>query len=414
MKNGWTGGQYSVYRATFGLYLLIHFLQLLPWAPELFSSRGVLPRASASPLVHFFPNILAVLDSPDAVRLLLSVAAALSLLFAIGWRDRAAAIALWYLWTCLIGRNPLIANPGLPYIGWLLLAHAFLPAAPYGSLAARGRPDPSAGWRMTPAIYAAAWILMALGYSYSGAMKLSSPSWIDGSALRHLLENPLARPTFLRVWLLSSPPLLLQAATWIAIGLELLFAPLALVRRVRPWVWTVMLLMHFGLFLLVDFVDLTIGMVILHLFTFDPAWIPALGAANEAESLFYDGHCGLCHRAVRFVLAEDRDGEAFRFAPLQGETFERMVPAERRAGLPDSIVVETHEGALLVRSAAFIYILRRLGGGWRALAAILSLVPRVVRDAAYDFVARVRYRIFGRPDDVCPLVPPDLRKRFAP
>jgi predicted DCC family thiol-disulfide oxidoreductase YuxK len=136
--------------------------------------------------------------------------------------------------------------------------------------------------------------------------------------------------------------------------------------------------------------------------------------AAGPEFLFYDGHCGLCHRAVKFVLRHDREGMAFRFAPLQGETFERLVPAEQSSGLPDSIVVQTRDGALLVRSSAFIHILRRLGGGWRVLAAILSIVPRPLRDAAYDFIARVRYRIFGRQDDVCPLVPPELRKRFAP
>lgn len=140
--------------------------------------------------------------------------------------------------------------------------------------------------------------------------------------------------------------------------------------------------------------------------------MPAPG--TKPEILFYDGHCGLCHRAVKFVLRHDRTGTAFRFAPLQGETFERLVPAERRAALPDSIVVQTHEGVLLVRSNAFIHILRRLGGGWRVMAATLAVVPRVVRDAAYDFVARVRYRIFGRPDDICPIVPAELRKRFDP
>jgi predicted DCC family thiol-disulfide oxidoreductase YuxK len=132
------------------------------------------------------------------------------------------------------------------------------------------------------------------------------------------------------------------------------------------------------------------------------------------EMLFYDGHCGLCHRAVKFVLKHDKTGKAFRFAPLQGETFSALVPASDRAILPDSVIVRTADGALLVRSAAFIHILRRLGGGWRALAAILAVVPRALRDAAYDFVARVRYRVFGRRDDVCPIVPAELRKRFDP
>jgi predicted DCC family thiol-disulfide oxidoreductase YuxK len=413
MKNGWTGGQYSVYRCLFGLYLFIHFLRLVPWGPELFSSQGVLPRAAASPLIHLFPNVLAFCDGPRFVQALLILAAVLSVLFAIGMWDRAAAVGLWYVGACLLGRNPLIGNPALPYIGWLLLAHAFLPPAPYGSWAARGRPDPRGGWRMTPSIFFAAWVLMSLGYTYSGAIKLGSISWVDGSALLRVLHNPLARPGFLNAWLRSFPPTLLRLATWGALGLELGFAPLVLFRRLRPWVWGAMLLMHFGLLALVDFVDLTAGMVILHLFTFDPAWVPSAGA-ERTEIAFYDGHCGLCHRAVRFVLAEDSLGTAFRFAPLQGETFAARVAAERRAGLPDSIVVETAEGALLVRSSAFLHILRRLGGGWRMLAAILAAIPRPVRDAAYDFVARIRYSIFGRRDDVCPIVPPDLRARFDP
>ena len=130
--------------------------------------------------------------------------------------------------------------------------------------------------------------------------------------------------------------------------------------------------------------------------------------------LFYDGHCGLCHGAVKFVVKRDRAGQVFRFAPLQGPTFEARVPAERRAGLPDSIIVLTKEGALLTRSDAVLHILRRLGGGWKALAGALAVVPRGLRDAAYDFIARVRYGIFGKRDDLCPIVPPDLRARFDP
>ncbi|MBZ5501421.1 MAG: DUF393 domain-containing protein [Acidobacteriia bacterium] len=137
-------------------------------------------------------------------------------------------------------------------------------------------------------------------------------------------------------------------------------------------------------------------------------------AAPQPELLFYDGHCGLCHRTVKFVLRHDRPGNAFRFAPLQGPTFQARVPAERRAGLPDSIIVLTAEGALLARSDAFLHILRRLCGGWGVPAGIIAVIPRPVRDAVYDFIARIRYRIFGRRDDVCPVTSPELRARFDP
>jgi predicted DCC family thiol-disulfide oxidoreductase YuxK len=117
---------------------------------------------------------------------------------------------------------------------------------------------------------------------------------------------------------------------------------------------------------------------------------------------------------VLFVLKHDRSGNAFRFAPLQGPTFQARVPADRRAGLPDSIIVLTEQGSLLVRSNAFLHILRRLGGAWKTLGGVLAVIPRPVRDAVYDFIARVRYRVFGTRQDWCPVVPPDLRARFDP
>ena len=139
-----------------------------------------------------------------------------------------------------------------------------------------------------------------------------------------------------------------------------------------------------------------------------------LPVAQKSEYVFYDGHCGLCHRAVKFILKHDRSGSAFRFAPLQGETIQSRVPADRLASLPDSFVVLTRDGTLLMRSNASLYILQSLGGGWKTLAKVLGVVPRGLRDLAYDFVARIRYRVFGRRDDLCPIVPPDLRARFDP
>lgn len=413
MKNGWTGGQYSLFRALFGAYLFVHFVQLAPWAAELFSSEGVLPKASDSPLIHAFPNILALSDSPIFVTGLLVVAAMLSLLFAVGKHDRVAAVCLWYIWACLFGRNPLISNPGLPYVGWVLLAHSFLPPAPYGSWAARGRIDPGGGWRMPPGIFAVAWILMAVGYSYSGYTKLISPSWLDGTALARVLENPLARPTMLTEFVAGRPVSLLKVMTWGALAFELLFAPLALSRRLRPPLWLGMVSMHVGLIVLVDFADLSLGMLMLHLFTFDPAWIRPR-PATETETIFYDGNCGLCHRAVRFVLAEDTAGNAFRFSPLGGETFIAEVPEDSRSQLADSVVVRTADGKLLERSVAARLIMHRLGGAWRAIAIVTGWIPRPVLDIAYDSVARVRHRLFQKPTEACPLLPAELRSRFQP
>jgi predicted DCC family thiol-disulfide oxidoreductase YuxK len=77
-----------------------------------------------------------------------------------------------------------------------------------------------------------------------------------------------------------------------------------------------------------------------------------------------------------------------------------------------SLVVQTENGALLTRSSAVLHILRRLGGVWRLLAGLLVLLPASLRDRLYDGLARVRHRLFARPAELCPLIPPELRARF--
>ena len=135
-------------------------------------------------------------------------------------------------------------------------------------------------------------------------------------------------------------------------------------------------------------------------------------AAGGRYTLFYDGHCALCHGAVRFVLNHDRSVSATRFAPLQGELFKELVPEAQRASMPDSLVVLTADGALLTRSEAVLHILRRTGGLWRVIAGVGRIVPAPLRDAAYDGVAKIRYRVFGKRDDACPVIPASSRSRF--
>jgi predicted DCC family thiol-disulfide oxidoreductase YuxK len=78
------------------------------------------------------------------------------------------------------------------------------------------------------------------------------------------------------------------------------------------------------------------------------------------------------------------------------------------------MAVRTLDGRLLLKSEAWLHIMRRLGGIWKLIGSVCSIVPRFIRDWGYDFVAAVRFRIFGRRDDLCPLVPPALRNRFLP
>jgi predicted DCC family thiol-disulfide oxidoreductase YuxK len=120
--------------------------------------------------------------------------------------------------------------------------------------------------------------------------------------------------------------------------------------------------------------------------------------------LFYDGHCAMCNRAVLFVLRRD---PAARFSPLDGTLAKSKLPQ----GLPDTMVVQTGAGVLLLRSDAWIYILRRLPAPWRTLGHMLASIPRPIRDGCYRLVARCR-RVFRSSPDACPIIPVELRNRF--
>ena len=408
MKNGWTAGQYSLYRAVFGGYLFVHYCGLVAWGPELFSSAGVLPNPWISPLARLFPNILVVWDSPGFVQFVLILAAAMSVLFAIGLWDRVAAVTLWYVSTCLVDRNPLITNPALPFLGWLLLAHALLPKTPYLSLSVRDREDAAVRWRMPLGTLRCGLAIDGFGLYLQRAeqawQSLMDRRKCSRSHPRRVRWQDLA---LLRDALLHVPAGFLRCVSWSALALEIGFAPLSLVRRARPWIWSGMCALHLSLFMLVAFPDLTAGMLIVHLFTFDPSWIPAM-QPSARENIFYDGSCGLCHWAVRFVIGEDISERKFRFAPLGGKAFESLIPAAQRVGLPDSLVVLTADGRILVRSAAAIHILRRLGGMWICVARLFTLLPRPIADTAYDFIARSRYRLFSRTSQACLIISPHL------
>lgn len=257
---------YRWVRAFIGLYLAVHFVALVPYASELFSSAGMLPDARLSPLARAFPNVLAWIDHPTFVTAFVASGAVASLFVIAGVRDRVAAVYLWYVLACLFGRNPLIQNPSLPYVGVVLLAHA---ASPRGRL----RSD----------VVTAVWWLMAIGYAYSGWTKLVAPSWLDGTAVRWILESPLARPSPLRDAIVELPDAVFAIATYGVLALELAFPLVSLSRRLRPLAWAAMLALHLGLIALIDFADLSLGMVVLHAFTFDPRWLAPITGSRARD-----------------------------------------------------------------------------------------------------------------------------------
>lgn len=136
----------------------------------------------------------------------------------------------------------------------------------------------------------------------------------------------------------------------------------------------------------------------------------ATSTAGRHRLLFFDGVCNLCTGVVQFIIKRDKSAQ-FRFASLQssvGEDFlkENKMPTDEFASF-----VYLRDGKTFIRSDAALNIARDLGGLW-TLAYGFIIVPRFIRDAVYNWVARNRYKWFGK-TDVCMLPTPELKARFV-
>jgi predicted DCC family thiol-disulfide oxidoreductase YuxK len=132
-------------------------------------------------------------------------------------------------------------------------------------------------------------------------------------------------------------------------------------------------------------------------------------SASDPPTIFFDGDCALCARAVRLCAAHDRRGR-YHFAPLRGRTAARVLGNLGVEAWPAGTVVLVEGGRMWTRSAAVLRVARHLDFPWN-LFWLLVLVPRPVRDRVYDALARRRLAWFGAAD-VCAAPPPGLKERL--
>lgn len=137
--------------------------------------------------------------------------------------------------------------------------------------------------------------------------------------------------------------------------------------------------------------------------------------------VLFDGTCNFCDGAVQFVIDHER-GSDLKFAALQSDAgrdlLERVAsPEEARLlqhgatgdGDPDSMAL-VEGGRVYTHSSAALRMARYLRWPWRGLGVFI-VVPRFVRDMVYRWIARNRYRWFGK-TDTCRVPTPELRARF--
>jgi predicted DCC family thiol-disulfide oxidoreductase YuxK len=125
--------------------------------------------------------------------------------------------------------------------------------------------------------------------------------------------------------------------------------------------------------------------------------------------VLFDGVCNLCSGSVQFLLKRDPEG-LFRFAPLQSDVGRRLLAEHGLTVDSLSSVVLIEDGKVWQESSAALRIARHLPGAWKLLRSF-AVVPRPLRDAVYRWIARNRYRWFGK-TETCWLPTPELEERF--
>lgn len=131
----------------------------------------------------------------------------------------------------------------------------------------------------------------------------------------------------------------------------------------------------------------------------------------DAPVVLFDGVCNLCNASVNFLLDRDRH-QRLTFASLQSDAAKALLAARDVSapeGDPESVLL-VEGGRVWSHSDAILRLSRHLPIPWR-WGAVFLIVPRPLRDSVYRWIARNRYRWFGR-SEVCRVPTPALRARF--
>ena len=130
---------------------------------------------------------------------------------------------------------------------------------------------------------------------------------------------------------------------------------------------------------------------------------------SEEHIILFDGLCKLCHFSVRFVIRHDKSGK-FHFVRLQSAKGKKLL---REAGLPENYLnglVYINGKDYFQDSTGVLMILKQLNGIWK-MFYVFIFIPKKIRDGMYHFIARTRYRIFGKYES-CPIPSKESEHRF--
>lgn len=129
---------------------------------------------------------------------------------------------------------------------------------------------------------------------------------------------------------------------------------------------------------------------------------------NYKAIILFDGVCNFCNKSVQFIIQRDEKAY-FHFASLQSEIGKKLIEDYHIPPNINSLIL-LEENHYYTKSTAALRICKNLRGYWRFLK-IFTFVPVSLRDFIYDFVAKNRYKWFGKTES-CSLPSPQMKKRF--
>jgi len=125
--------------------------------------------------------------------------------------------------------------------------------------------------------------------------------------------------------------------------------------------------------------------------------------------IIFDGVCNLCNASVNFVIKNDKK-EQFLFASFQSDAAKEILLHFNLKNLNGGTVILVEGQKVYEKSTAVLKIAKRLDGPFKAFYAFF-IVPKIFRDWVYDFIAKNRYRWFGKRES-CMMPSPELKNRF--
>lgn len=131
---------------------------------------------------------------------------------------------------------------------------------------------------------------------------------------------------------------------------------------------------------------------------------------NNKKIILFDGVCNLCNSSIQFVIKRDKK-DIFRYAALQSEIGQKLT-AERGIDTDDidSIILIEPGVAYYSKSTAALEISKSIGGIY-GLLSLLLWIPEGLRNLIYDFIARNRYKWYGK-QEACMIPTPELKSKF--